>query len=320
MAVTLYDAPGPQEQRKIRVWTITVTVPVLAAVALILTTLGGQGLLDGEHWAVLGQPDLLLALLTGVGATLQVAVVSVVLSLVFGLFLALARMSVRRWTSLPARIWIEALRGLPELLLVFFIYLGVPAVTGASISTFWALVMGLVLYESASMAEAFRGGFLALPRGQAEAAHALGLRSFKTLRFVLLPQVVRQILPTLVSEMVRVTKASSLGFVVGYTDLLLTGEQAIEYLGGEYAVPIFAAMAALYVIICLVLTQISHVLSARLTPNRKPRGNGGKGRKGRKGRKATVPVEPTQTSGPDNHHETAGHPAGTERTDELREV
>ena len=187
-----------------------------------------------------------------------------VLSLVFGLLLALGRLSHQRWISAPARVWIEALRGLPELLLVFFIYLGVPAATGFNISTFWALVVGLVLYESTSMAEVFRGGFLAMPKGQSEAAHALGLRTVKTLRFVLLPQIVRQILPSLVSEMVRVTKASSLGFVIGYTDLLLTGQEAIEYLGGEYAAPIFALVAVLYVLVCLLLTRLSHVLSERL--------------------------------------------------------
>ncbi len=311
MVVTLYDAPGPLEQRRIRIWSSILSVPAFAGVAFVLVTLGGQGLLDSEHWAILGQHDLLLALMTGVGATLQVAVVSVVLSLIFGLLLALGRMSARRWISVPSRIWIEALRGLPELLLVFFIYLGVPAVTGASISTFWALVVGLVLYESASMAEAFRAGFLALPRGQAEAAHALGLRTVKTLRFVLLPQVIRQTLPALISEMVRVTKASSLGFVVGYTDLLLTGEQSIEFLGGEYAVPIFTAVAALYVIICLLLTKLSHILSARLTPTRKS-GDGGKGPR------AAVPVS-TMASDQDNHN-SAGPQRGVDPTLELRKV
>jgi glutamate transport system permease protein len=246
----------------------------------------------------------------GVGATLRVASVAVVLSLLFGLLLAIARMSPQRWVSVPARIWIEALRGLPELLLVFFIYLGVPAVTGSSISTFWALVAGLVLYASASMAEAFRGGFQALPRGQAEAASALGLRNLKTLRLVILPQVVRQIFPTLMSEMVRVTKASSLGFVIGYTELLLTGEHAIEYLGGEYAVPIFVAMAALYVIICLVLTQISHVLSARLSPTGKQPGSG---RRTSRNRGEQPP--------PSNKNDEAPHSgAGPERRQQLREV
>ena len=311
MSVTMYDTPGPLERRKIRLWTIAAAIPVVAVVILILGTLRGQDPLKAENWAVLAQPDLLMSLLGGVGATLQVASVAVVLSLGFGLFLAIARMSPRRWISIPARLWIEVLRGLPELLLVFFIYLGVPAVTGASISTFWALVIGLVLYASASMAEAFRAGFLALPRGQAEAAQALGLRSLNTMRLVLLPQVVRQIFPTLISEMVRVTKASSLGFVVGYTELLLTGEHAIEYLGGQYAVPIFAAMAALYVVICLLLTQISHVLSARLSPSRKHRG--------KRGRDADT-SSPPRLPRSERSAESVRQGVGPEQTPELREV
>jgi glutamate transport system permease protein len=264
MTTTLFEVPGPLERRRIRVWTAAGAVPVVAVVVLAVVVLNRAGLFVGADWAVLGRTDLLMALLRGVGSTLIAALFTVVLSLVFGLLLALGRMSHRRWISGPARIWIETLRGLPELLLVFFIYLGVPAATGFNISTFWALVLGLVLYESTSMAEVFRGGFLALPRGQTEAAHAMGLRTVKTLRYVQLPQVVPQVLPSLVSEMVRVTKASSLGFVIGYTDLLLTGELAIEYLGGEYAAPVFTAVAALYVAICLLLARLSRVLSERL--------------------------------------------------------
>jgi len=261
---TLFETPGPIERRRIRGWTLAGVVPAAILVFLAVKVLSDADLFDSENWSVLGRTDLQLALLRGVGATLKVAVFTVALSLVFGLLLALARMSEAHWISTPARIWIEALRGLPELLLVFFIYLGVPAATGFDISTFWALVIGLVLYESTSMAEVFRGGFASLPRGQSEAAEALGLRTVKTLRFVLLPQVIRQVLPSLVSEMVRVTKASSLGFVIGYTDLLLTGELAIEYLGGEYAAPVFAAVAALYVVICLLLGRLSLLLSERL--------------------------------------------------------
>lgn len=265
MSAELYDRPGPIARRRARIWTAAAAVVALAIAIWAVAKLGSQHVLDGDNWIVLTQPDVLSALLTGLLATLKVAGVSVVLSLVLGLFIALGRMSKRRWLSVTSRVWIEALRGLPELLLIFFIYLGFPAVTGASISTFWALVAGLVLYESASMAEAFRAGFLALPKGQSEAATALGVRYVKTLRYILLPQVIRQILPNLVSEMVRVTKASSLGFVIGYVELLLTGEQAIEYLGGQYAVPIFAGVAVLYVIICLILSRVSHILSKRLS-------------------------------------------------------
>lgn len=261
--VTLFETPGPVERRRIRLWTLAGSLPALALLVYLVVTLDRAGVFVADDWAVLTRADVLAALGRGVLATLQVALVSVVLSLALGLLLSLARISHRRWLSAPARVWIETLRGLPELLLVFFVYLGVPAATGLSISTFWALVVGLVLYESTAMAEVFRSGFQALPRGQTEAARSLGLRTVKTLRFVQLPQIVKQVLPSLVSEMVRVTKASSLGFVIGYTDLLLTGELAIEYLGGEYAAPVFAGVAAIYVLICWALTALSRYLSAR---------------------------------------------------------
>ncbi|OZC81746.1 hypothetical protein CH254_25520 [Rhodococcus sp. 06-412-2C] len=264
MTTTLFEQPGPRERRRIRAWTAGGAIPIVAVVALAAIVLNNADLFDPEIWSVLGRAELAAALLRGVLATLQVALFTVVLSLVIGLLLALAQMSSNPMVNVPARIWVQTLRGLPELLLVFFIYLGVPATTGFNISTFWALVIGLVLWESTSMAEVFRGGFHALPRGQSEAAMAVGLRTVKTLRFVLLPQVVRQILPSLVSEMVRVTKASSLGFVIGYTDLLLTGELAIEYLGAKYAAPVFAAVAALYVLLCLILGRLSNILSERL--------------------------------------------------------
>lgn len=267
MATTasFFETPGPIERRRIRLGILGGSIPIVLLLALAAFSLHEQGLFNPERWEVLKTPDLLEALGKGLWATIKVAIVCVLLSLVVGLLLALGRLSHRKWLNTLCRIWIEALRGLPELLLVFFIYLGIPAVTGWSINTFWALVVGLVLYESTAMSEVFRSGFMALPRGQTEAAHALGLRTVKTLRFIQLPQVVKLVLPSLVSEMVRVTKASSLGFVIGYTDLLLTGEHAIEFLGGEYAVPIFAAIALIYVVICLLLGKISSLLSQRVS-------------------------------------------------------
>lgn len=262
--VTLFDAPGVQTRRRHRLWSVLFVLALVVAVVPAVAKLVSTGFFEGERWKVLLDSDLQQSLLTGLGATIKAAVVSIVLSLVVGLLLAVGSMSHRRWLQRSVRVWVETFRGLPELLIIFFVYLGVPVLFDVSISTFWALVIGLVLYESASMCEALRAGFLALPKGQSEAAHALGLRQMKTLRFVLLPQVVVQVLPSLVSEMVRVTKASSLGFVIGYTDVLLKGQMAIEFLGDKYAFPVFAAIAAMFVVICLLLSTLSQSLTKRL--------------------------------------------------------
>src|SRR4029450_5694806 len=107
--------------------------------------------------------------------------------------LAIGRLSRRAWISRPAGAWVELFRGLPLLLLILFLFLGLPAV-GVTISVFWALVAGLTLYNSAVIGEIFRAGILSLPKGQTEAAYSIGLRRGQTLRLVLIPQAVRRML------------------------------------------------------------------------------------------------------------------------------
>jgi len=147
-------------------------------------------------------------------------------------------LSRRRWLSLPAGAWVELFRGLPLLLLILFIFLGLPA-AGVTVSTFWALVAGLTLYNSAVIGEIFRAGILSLPRGQTEAAYAIGLRRGQTLRLILIPQAVRRMLPALISQLVTLLKDTSLGFVIAYAELLRTGRNAVEFLGGPYSIPVY---------------------------------------------------------------------------------
>src|SRR5918996_4908451 len=169
-----------------------------------------------------------------------------VLAMAVGAVLAVGRLSRRRWLAVAAGAWVELFRGLPLLLLILFLFLGLPA-AGVTISTFWALVGGLTLYNSAVLGEIFRAGILSLPRGQTEAAYAVGLRRGQTLRMILLPQAVRLMLPALVSQLVTLLKDTSLGFVIGYAELLRSGRTAVEFLGGRYSIPIYTAMAVLFI-------------------------------------------------------------------------
>ena len=159
-----------------------------------------------------------------------------VLAMAVGGLLAVARLSRRRWLSLPAGAWVELFRGLPLLLLILFIFLGLPA-AGVTVSTFWALVAGLTLYNSAVLGEIFRAGILSLPKGQTEAAYSIGLRRGQTLRLILIPQAVRRMLPALISQLVTLLKDTSLGFVIAYAELLRTGRNAVEFLGGPLLDP-----------------------------------------------------------------------------------
>jgi len=158
-------------------------------------------------------------------------------------------------------VWVEIFRGLPLLLLIFFIFLGAPQL-GVVVPTFWALTLGISLYNSAVMSEIFRAGIAALPRGQAEAAAAIGMRKTQILRIILLPQAIRIMLPALISQVVTIVKETSLGFVIGYTELLRSGRVAVEYLGGQYAIPVYVLIAAIYLLMNIGLSKLARRIDA----------------------------------------------------------
>ena len=128
---------------------------------------------------------------------------------------------------------------------------------------FWALVAGLTLYNSAVIGEIFRAGILSLPRGQTEAAYAIGLRRGQTLRLILIPQAVRRMLPALISQLVTLLKDTSLGFVIGYAELLRNGRTAVEFLGGRYSIPIYTAIAVVYIAVNTSLSFLARWLDRR---------------------------------------------------------
>jgi glutamate transport system permease protein len=185
-----------------------------------------------------------------------------VLAMAVGAVLAVGRLSRRAWVARLAGAWVELFRGLPLLLLILFLFLALPAV-GITISVFWALVAGLTLYNGAVFGEIFRAGILSLPRGQTEAAYAIGLRRGQTLRLILVPQAVRRMLPALISQLVTLLKDTSLGFVIGYAELLRNGRTAVEFLGGRYSIPIYTAIAVVYIAVNASLSLLARWLDRR---------------------------------------------------------
>jgi glutamate transport system permease protein len=262
MSSVLYDTIGPRGRRKIQMWS-SVSAVVLAAVILAAyRRLEDHGQVSAKLWSVLLRSDLQQLLFDGLLATLQVALLAMAVSLVTGAVMAAGRMSNHVWIRLPLRAWIEVFRSVPLLLLIFFIYLGAPAM-GINVPTFWSLVIGLALYNSAVVADIIRAGVLSLPKGQREAGYAVGLSHIQTLVVILIPQAVRQMLPALISQMVTVLKETALGFIIGYTELLRNGRIAVEYLGGDYAIPVYTGVAVIYVSICLLLSLLATQVSRR---------------------------------------------------------
>jgi glutamate transport system permease protein len=258
----LYDATGPRGRRRILLGSLAGLVLVALVVGVAVARLHAKGVLEADRWQVLTQGDLQRLLGRGLIATLRAALTAMILAMAVGGLLAVGRLSRRRWLSLPAGAWVELFRGLPLLLVILFLFLGLSA-AGVTISTFWALVGGLTLYNSAVIGEIFRAGILSLPRGQTEAAYAIGLRRGQTLRLILVPQAVRRMLPALISQLVTLLKDTSLGFVIAYAELLRTGRNAVEFLGGPYSIPVYTAIAVIYIAVNASLSFLARWLDRR---------------------------------------------------------
>jgi len=262
VTAVLYDVPGPRARRRSRLQGLVGLAVVGVLVVLVLLRLSSKGQLEGERWAVLGDPDVQQVLFDGLVGTLKAAAVAALLSVVAGVLLAVGRLSSRVGVRGAVRAWVELFRGLPLLLVILFLYLGGPSV-GVTSSLFWSLVIGLTLYNSAVIAEIVRAGVLSLPRGQREGALAVGLTPAQAMRHVLLPQAFRVMLPSLISQVVVLLKDTSLGFIIGYAELLRTGRNVVEFLGGAYSLPIYVAVSLIYIALNLALSTLAKRIDQR---------------------------------------------------------
>ncbi len=164
-------------------------------------------------------------LLNGLWMTLQLCCAVILLGLIGGLVVALGNMSPRRWIRWPAIVYTDIFRALPPLVLLIFIYSGLPF-AGINVSPFAAVVIAFLLNNSSYYAEVYRAGLISVPKGQAEAAKATGLSKTQALIHVILPQAIRNVLPDLLSNTVEVVKLTSLASVISLSELLYSANMA----------------------------------------------------------------------------------------------
>ena len=258
----LYDVQGPRARRRVLISSVVGGLVLLALLGLAARRLAANGQFEYEKYEpFFTEPLLYERLLEGLQNTLQAAAYALVLALVLGVVLAFGRLSHRVWVSVPAVAVIEFFRGVPLLLLIFALFLGAPLVVGIDLPALWALVIGLTLYNGAVIAEIVRAGILAIPKGQSEAAMAVGLGRGQVLRLVLLPQAVRIMLPSLVSQLVVLLKDTSLGFVIGFAELLRTGQQLVQVLNNP--LQMYLAVGLVYIVINACLTALAGWLERR---------------------------------------------------------
>jgi len=266
----LYDVLGPKGRRNVRIGTALGTLVVVAVIAGALVQLSRNGQLEADRWAVLVDPESGVPQRLGEALvnTLRAAAVAMAFSMVLGAFLAAGRLSDHAWVRAPVSVVVQFFRGIPLLLLILFAFLGLPKL-GINVNLFWTLVIGLTAYNMAVLGEIFRAGILSIDRGQSEAGYALGLRKSQVMRLILVPQAVRRMLPAIVSQLVTLLKDTSLGFVIGYFELLRQGKALVDFYGNQFGLQIYFAVALMYIAVNLALSLLARYLDKRSSRNPK---------------------------------------------------
>jgi glutamate transport system permease protein len=270
----LYDHPGPRARARNRILSVIFGIGLLALLYWIYRQFDEKGQWAAALWKPFTDPATWTDyILPGLWATLSAAAVAMALSLIFGIVFAVGRLSDHWWISVPSGIVVEFFRAVPLLLLMFFIFYGVPFLTEAPMPPFWAVVIGLTLYNGSVLAEAFRAGIRSVPRGQSEAGYAIGMRKSQVMREILVPQAARAMLPVIVSQLVVLVKDTALGYIIGYSELL----QGVNNLAANFGNIVAAAIVAviIYITINASLTAFAGWLERRTRrQGRAPKGRG----------------------------------------------
>lgn len=196
-------------------------------------------------------------LMNGFGATILLSVIAAVMSMLIGLLVALPGMSSNRWVRLPSRIYVEFVRAIPLLPMLFWVFYGLPVVLKSmgislSIDAFWGAVITLAISDSAFTAEIYRSGIQSIARGQTEAAKTIGLTYTQTMRYVILPQAIRRILPPLANQFIYIVKMSAFASVIGMQELT---RRANELVVTEYRpLEIYTLLILEYLVLVLVIS------------------------------------------------------------------
>ncbi|RXZ49639.1 amino acid ABC transporter permease [Agromyces binzhouensis] len=260
----LFDAPGPVARRRSRISSIIGAVLILAGLGWIVVTLAAPkgnlpGYFDPSRWEPFTNPIVWERIFTvGVWGTLSAALTASAFALILGTVFSLLRSAQTAWIRIPTAVVLEFIRGMPVLLMMLFILLVL------STGTFWAVVAALSLYNGVLIGEALRAGLASLPRGQREAGLSLGMRPMQSKILVEFPQAFRQMLPIIIAQLVVLLKDTSLGYIVGYVELLrVTMNQLATFYGNYYLFSFYIVALVLYLIMNLSLSWVARWVSRR---------------------------------------------------------
>jgi glutamate transport system permease protein len=266
----LFDTPGPRALVRNRIVSVVTVIAVVLVLWVVYAKLESKGQLAAPKWEPFLTGNLWKTyVLPGVQGTLTAAAVSIVLALALGFVLGVGRLSTHPAIRWPAAVFVEFFRAVPVLIMMIFAYF-LYASYDVFASKYLALagvITGLTLYNGAVIAEIVRAGVNALPRGQSEAASALGLQWGQTMRAILLPQAITSMLPVLISQMVVVLKDTAIGYQITFLEMVRQGTQ-VGSAYGNY-VPALIVIAVLMIVVNFTLSWFATWLEGRMRRSRR---------------------------------------------------
>ncbi|MBR8639323.1 amino acid ABC transporter permease [Streptomyces tuirus] len=276
MSSVLYDAQGPRAKRRNVLFTVVFLAALMALLWWVYSTLEEKGQLAWPLWEPFftGTEAWSTYIWPGLQNTLKAAALAMIIALPLGAFFGIARLSEHAWIRVPAAIVVEFFRAIPVLILMIFGLALFAEYTNVSSDDrpLYAVVTGLVLYNASVLAEIVRAGILALPKGQSEAAMAIGLRKGQEMRLILLPQAVTAMLPAIVSQMVVIVKDTALGgAVLTFPELLSSANTMSGYYGAN-VIASFTVVAVIFIALNFALTSFASWLERRLRRAKKSTG------------------------------------------------
>ena len=200
-------------------------------------------------------------LLTGAVVTVKITALSVFLGILIGLFVGIARISTYKIVHLAAAVYVDFLRGTPLLVQIFLVYFALPVLTGQRIDPFVAAIAACSINSSAYVAEIFRAGIQSIDAGQMEAGRSLGMTWTQTMRYIIVPQAARRVIPPLGNEFIALLKDSSLVSVIGFEELTRRGQLIIAR---TYAsLEIWICVAIIYLVMTVSISRLVAWLERR---------------------------------------------------------
>ncbi|MEX3670544.1 amino acid ABC transporter permease [Paraburkholderia phenoliruptrix] len=205
--------------------------------------------------------------LGGIVLTILLSLSALIIAFPLGILVALARISPLRALYAPATALVYMVRGIPLLMVIFWVYFLVPVLTGYPVTGFVTMLCALVIYDSAYLGEIVRAGIEGLPKGQTEASRALGMSYMKTMRSVVLPQALYNVVPSMVTQFVSTIKETSLGYIINVQEISFAADQINNRLLTK-PFPVYLILALSYFALCYALTQLAQYLERRVTLKR----------------------------------------------------